>query len=141
MLVTAEALAAMRPGSVVVDLASRAVGGNVAGSRPERTVVTDGGVTVIGAGNLPPDMADRRLDGLRPQHRSRCSSLLVVDGRSRIDPTDDVRPVPGGIVVTHGGAVTQPRRRRAAPRRQASEHRAADRPDHRSCSRSWSASR
>ena len=52
LLVTADALAAMRPGSVVVDLAASELGGNVAGSRPDRTEVTAAGVTVVGAGNL-----------------------------------------------------------------------------------------
>jgi NAD(P) transhydrogenase subunit alpha len=52
-LVSATALAAMRPGSVVVDLGSSTLGGNVEGSIPGQTVVTDNGVTVIGAANLP----------------------------------------------------------------------------------------
>jgi NAD(P) transhydrogenase subunit alpha len=56
-LVSAEAVAGMRSGSVLVDLAASELGGNVAGSLPDRTVVTTGGVTVIGAGNLPSAMA------------------------------------------------------------------------------------
>ncbi|MBU2665363.1 NAD(P) transhydrogenase subunit alpha [Actinoplanes bogorensis] len=48
LLVSAEALDAMRPGSVVLDLG----GGNVAGSAPDTRVVTGHGVTVIGAPNL-----------------------------------------------------------------------------------------
>src|SRR6185369_670346 len=56
LLVTDEAVKEMRPGSVVVDLAASALGGNVECSVPEATVVTDNGVTVIGAGNLPAAM-------------------------------------------------------------------------------------
>ncbi|WP_035854629.1 Re/Si-specific NAD(P)(+) transhydrogenase subunit alpha [Cryptosporangium arvum] len=55
-LLTAEHVAAMKPGSVVVDMAT-AQGGNVAGSVAGRSVVTANGVTIIGytdlAGRLP----------------------------------------------------------------------------------------
>ncbi|SHN74423.1 Re/Si-specific NAD(P)(+) transhydrogenase subunit alpha [Cryptosporangium aurantiacum] len=55
-LLTAEHVAAMKPGSVVVDMATTQ-GGNVAGSVAGRSVVTDNGVTIIGytdlAGRLP----------------------------------------------------------------------------------------
>jgi H+-translocating NAD(P) transhydrogenase subunit alpha len=52
LLVTAEAIAGMRPGSVVLDLAAAADGGNVEGSVPDTRTVTDSGVTVIGAAGL-----------------------------------------------------------------------------------------
>jgi NAD(P) transhydrogenase alpha subunit len=55
-LITGEMVAAMKPGSVVVDMAA-AQGGNVAGSVADEAVVTEGGVTIIGytdlAGRLP----------------------------------------------------------------------------------------
>ncbi|MCD0483391.1 Re/Si-specific NAD(P)(+) transhydrogenase subunit alpha [Streptacidiphilus sp. ASG 303] len=55
-LISAEHVASMRPGSVIVDMAA-AQGGNVAGSVPGEVVVTDNGVTIIGytdlAGRLP----------------------------------------------------------------------------------------
>ncbi|SEO32013.1 Re/Si-specific NAD(P)(+) transhydrogenase subunit alpha [Actinacidiphila rubida] len=55
-LVTAEDVAAMKPGSVIVDMAA-AQGGNVAGTVAGRAVVTENGVTIIGytdlAGRLP----------------------------------------------------------------------------------------
>jgi NAD(P) transhydrogenase subunit alpha len=52
LLVTAEALQGMRPGSVVLDLAAETGPGNVEGSVPDTRSVTDGGVTVIGAARL-----------------------------------------------------------------------------------------
>jgi NAD(P) transhydrogenase subunit alpha len=52
LLVTAEALAGMRPGSVVLDLAAAEGGGNVEGSIPDTRTVTEGGVAVIGAADL-----------------------------------------------------------------------------------------
>ncbi|GAB2463088.1 NAD(P) transhydrogenase subunit alpha [Jatrophihabitans fulvus] len=55
-LLTAEQVALMKPGSVVVDMAA-AQGGNVAGSVAGEVVTTDNGVTIIGytdlAGRLP----------------------------------------------------------------------------------------
>jgi NAD(P) transhydrogenase subunit alpha len=55
-LLTAEQVALMRPGSVIVDMAA-AMGGNVEGSVPGKAIVTDNGVTIIGytdlAGRLP----------------------------------------------------------------------------------------
>jgi NAD(P) transhydrogenase subunit alpha len=55
-LITAEMVASMRSGSVIVDMAA-AQGGNVEGTRAGEAVVTDNGVTIIGytdlAGRLP----------------------------------------------------------------------------------------
>jgi len=55
-LMTAEQVALMRPGSVIVDMAA-GMGGNVEGSVPGKAIVTDNGVTIIGytdlAGRLP----------------------------------------------------------------------------------------
>jgi NAD(P) transhydrogenase subunit alpha len=51
-LISAEHVAAMRPGSVIVDMAA-AQGGNVAGTVPGKAVVTGNGVTIIGYTDLP----------------------------------------------------------------------------------------
>ncbi|MEV4141249.1 Re/Si-specific NAD(P)(+) transhydrogenase subunit alpha [Dactylosporangium sp. NPDC049742] len=55
-LITAEMVASMQPGSVIVDMAA-ANGGNVEGTVPGEAVVTGNGVTIIGytdlAGRLP----------------------------------------------------------------------------------------
>ena len=56
VLLTAEMVASMKAGSVIVDMAAGS-GGNVEGSAPGEVVVTDNGVTIIGytdlAGRLP----------------------------------------------------------------------------------------
>src|SRR5690242_13421161 len=49
MLVTGAAVKAMTAGSVIVDMGASPLGGNVEGSAPGETVVTDNGVTIIGA--------------------------------------------------------------------------------------------
>lgn len=56
VLVTAAAIEAMRPGSVVIDMGASPLGGNVIGSIPGETVVTPTGVTIIGAGHLAATM-------------------------------------------------------------------------------------
>lgn len=50
-LITAEMVASMKPGSVIVDMAA-ANGGNVEGTVPGEAVVTDNGVTIIGYTDL-----------------------------------------------------------------------------------------
>jgi NAD(P) transhydrogenase subunit alpha len=51
-LITATDVAAMKPGSVVVDMAA-AQGGNVEGTVAGKAVITDNGVTIIGYTDLP----------------------------------------------------------------------------------------
>ena len=104
VLVTAEALAAMRPGSVVVDLAASDLGGNVVGSVPERTVVTDGGVTVVGAGNLAAAVP-RAASTAYARNVVALLSHLVADGRIVFDPADEIT---AGVLVTHDGEVVHP---------------------------------
>ena len=52
VLVTEDMVAAMVPGSVIVDLAAEQ-GGNVEGSVAGETVTTDNGVTIVGPKNVP----------------------------------------------------------------------------------------
>ncbi|GAA2638972.1 NAD(P) transhydrogenase subunit alpha [Paractinoplanes durhamensis] len=108
-LVSGNALAGMRPGSVLVDLASTVDGGNVEGSIPDTRVVTDAGITIIGAGNLAstvPAAAStayaRNLLALLTQ--------LMPRGEVVLDLDDDVQ---AAVVVTHGGRLVNPRVRAA----------------------------
>jgi H+-translocating NAD(P) transhydrogenase subunit alpha len=86
-LIPASAVEAMRPGSVIVDLAAEA-GGNCELTRPgEEAEVED--VTIVGLTNLPSTM---------PYHASQLYSrnvialvqLLVADGELRLDWDDEV---------------------------------------------------
>jgi NAD(P) transhydrogenase subunit alpha len=104
VLVTADALAAMRPGSVVVDLAASDLGGNVVGSAPERTMVTDAGVTVVGAGNLAAAVP-RAASTAYARNVVALLSHLVADGRIALDPADEIT---AGVLVTHDGEVVHP---------------------------------
>jgi NAD(P) transhydrogenase subunit alpha len=56
-IVNAGMVAGMRAGSVIVDMAVSADGGNVAGSKLGQEVVTENGVTIIGLENFPAEVA------------------------------------------------------------------------------------
>jgi NAD(P) transhydrogenase subunit alpha len=101
LLLTEDAIKAMSAGSVVVDMASGPLGGNVAGSVPGETVVTGNGVTVIGASNLPATMPTAASTAYA---RNITTLLLhmVADGTLVIDPSDDIQ---AGVVITHDGSV------------------------------------
>jgi NAD(P) transhydrogenase subunit alpha len=98
LLVTEEALKELRPGSVVVDTACGPLGGNVALSIPDSTVLVDD-VTVIGAGNLAAAMPAAASTAYARNIQA-CLAHLSHDGEVRIDLTDEIQ---AAIVVTHGG--------------------------------------
>jgi NAD(P) transhydrogenase subunit alpha len=104
LLLTDDAVKAMSAGSVVVDMASGPLGGNVAGSVPGETTVTGNGVTVIGAANLPASMPTAASAAYA---RNVATLLLhmVADGALAIDLTDDIQ---AGVVITHAGMVVHP---------------------------------
>ncbi len=103
-LVTAEAIKQMRAGSVLVDLGASALGGNVEGSVPDQTILTDNAVTIIGAGNLPAQVPSAASVAF--SHNVTALLLdLVHDGALAIDPEDEIQ---AGVVVTRGGQVIHP---------------------------------
>jgi NAD(P) transhydrogenase subunit alpha len=99
-LITAEMVASMKPGSVIVDMAA-ANGGNVEGTRPGEAFTTDNGVTIIGytdlAGRLPAQASQ-----LYGTNLVNLMKLLTPgkDGQLVLD-LDDV--VQRGMTVARGG--------------------------------------
>jgi len=96
---------AMRPGSVVVDLAAPG-GGNCELTAPGERVVSGRGVVVLGYTDLA-----ARL----PQHSSRLLGTVVVNLLTLLTPGRDGRlvldlddPVVRGMTVVHGSEVTWP---------------------------------
>ncbi|GAA4474765.1 NAD(P) transhydrogenase subunit alpha [Phytohabitans houttuyneae] len=101
VLIDEESVKAMVPGSVVVDAACGPLGGNVSVARPDTTLVTDEGVTVIGAGNLAatvPTAASMAYS----RNATALLRYLSRDGALAIDLTDEIQ---AGVVLTHGGRV------------------------------------
>jgi proton-translocating NAD(P)+ transhydrogenase subunit alpha len=104
VLVPRQALDRLRPGSVVVDIAASALGGNVDGSAPDATVVTDSGAIVIGAGNLP-STVPRAASTSYARNVTALLGLLIREGALSVDLQDEVL---AGLVVTHDGNVNRP---------------------------------
>ena len=103
LLVTEDALKAMGPGSVLVDMGASALGGNVAGSEPDQTIVTDEGVTIIGAGHLPASVPTAASNAYS-RNVSAVLLHMVRDGALVVDLDDEIQ---AGVVITHGGKVVQ----------------------------------
>ncbi|MCE5271323.1 Re/Si-specific NAD(P)(+) transhydrogenase subunit alpha [bacterium] len=104
VLITADMVKRMPPGSVIVDLAAER-GGNCELTQAGKTVEVDG-VTVIGTLNLPSTV---------PYHASQMYSknivtflrhLLTKEGSLKIDPSEEITRE---TMLTHGKEVTQAR--------------------------------
>jgi NAD(P) transhydrogenase subunit alpha len=104
LLVTADAVGQMAHGSVIVDMGSSPLGGNVAGSVPGQVVVTPNGVTVIGAENLAASVPTAASNAYS-RNISALLLQLVSEGELRIDTTDEIQ---AGVVVAYGGEVVHP---------------------------------
>ncbi|BDO41379.1 Re/Si-specific NAD(P)(+) transhydrogenase subunit alpha [Cellulomonas sp. NTE-D12] len=103
--ITAEMVAAMRPGSVIVDLAASG-GGNCELTVPGERVVTDNGVVILGYTDLTSRM---------PQHTSQLFGTNVVNLMALLTPGKDGQlvldlddPVQRGMTVTRDGEVLWP---------------------------------
>jgi len=104
LLITEEAVAAMHPGAVIVDLAAEA-GGNCALTKRGETVISPNGVQIIGQTNLPATM---------PYHASQLYSRnvqallgqLLKDGQLNLDMSDEITA--GTTIVHEGKIVHQP---------------------------------
>jgi H+-translocating NAD(P) transhydrogenase subunit alpha len=103
-LVTAEALKSMTPGSVLVDMGASALGGNVEGSVPGDTIVTDNGVIIIGADNLPSTMA-AAASSMYARNVSSLLTYMISDGALALDLADELV---AGVVVAHDGKIVHP---------------------------------
>ncbi len=97
-LISAEAVAGMRPGSVIVDLAAER-GGNCALSAPDETIVSENGVTILGPTNLPAEVP-AHASQMYARNVATFLKLITVDGRLQIDHDDEV--VRGTLACEHG---------------------------------------
>jgi NAD(P) transhydrogenase subunit alpha len=104
LLVTEDALKGMAAGSVIIDMGASDLGGNVTGSQPGETIVTENGVTVIGAAGLPSSMPTA-ASSMYARNVSSLLQYLVKDGALAIDRDDDLQ---AGVIITHDGQVVHP---------------------------------
>jgi proton-translocating NAD(P)+ transhydrogenase subunit alpha len=86
-LITADAVRAMRPGSVIVDLAAES-GGNCELTEPGKEIV-DSGVTIVGLTNVPSTMPTHASQ-LLSRNIASLVGLFVRDGELVIDWDDEI---------------------------------------------------
>ena len=100
LLITADAVRGMAPGSVIVDLAAE-TGGNCELTEAGETV-EEGGVRVIGPRNLPSEMP-RPASQLYAKNLENLLGLLVgEEGNLNLDFEDDIIDA---ACITHGGEI------------------------------------
>jgi NAD(P) transhydrogenase subunit alpha len=103
ILVTEEMVKAMKPGSVIVDLAAEQ-GGNCACTEPGKDIVWNG-VTIIGPINLPSSMPVHASQ-LYAKNVTSLMQLLIKDKALQINFADDIVDA---ACVTHGGEIRNQR--------------------------------
>jgi H+-translocating NAD(P) transhydrogenase subunit alpha len=104
ILVTAEMVAAMCPGSVIVDAAAER-GGNCELTQLDETVVTGNGVTILGPTNLPSD-APNHASQMFAKNVVTFLTHLVKDGKIVINLDDEITRE---TLVTRDGKVVHAR--------------------------------
>jgi NAD(P) transhydrogenase subunit alpha len=100
LLVTADAVRGMAPGSVIVDLAAE-TGGNCELTEPGETVV-EGGVKVIGPRNLPSEMPAPASQLYAKNLENLLGLIVGEDGEAKLDFEDDII---AAACITHGGEI------------------------------------
>ncbi len=101
VLISQAAVDAMKPGSVVVDIAAEA-GGNCVATVPDETIVTANGVTIVGTTNLPSTMP-KDASQLYSRNLYALLSPWIKDGALTVDMEDEVAK--GACVAYEGDAL------------------------------------
>jgi len=118
-LITADAANAMKPGSVIVDLAGEA-GGNCELTKPGETYVTDRSVTIAAPLNLPSSMAEHASQLYARNVASLLELMTGEDGALTLDFDDEIIK---GACITRGGEIVHEGAKRAAERGEAARPR------------------
>jgi NAD(P) transhydrogenase subunit alpha len=98
-LITAASVAAMRPGSVIVDLAAEA-GGNCELTVPGEVAVREG-VTIVGTLNLPSTMP-LHASQMYARNITNLLGLIIADGELKLDFEDEIV---ADACITHEGRI------------------------------------
>src|SRR5215218_1264126 len=104
LLITAEAVRNMAPGSVIVDLAAES-GGNCELTEAGRTVV-ENGVKVIGSRNLPSEMPAPASQLYAKNLENLLGLLVSEEGEIKVDFEDDII---AAACITQGGEIKNER--------------------------------
>jgi len=104
ILVTAQAVAAMAPGSVVIDIAAES-GGNCELTKAGETVVSPNGVKIVGPLNLTSTVATHASQ-LYSRNVQTLLDYIIKDGVLALDMTDEI--VRGTTIVNNGEIVHEP---------------------------------
>ncbi|WP_372088940.1 Re/Si-specific NAD(P)(+) transhydrogenase subunit alpha [Tistrella mobilis] len=105
VLITEEMVAAMKPGSVIVDLASE-TGGNCALTRHGEVVETPGGVRIVAFPNVPARVA---VNAAQLYAKNLLTFVtLMVDKETKALKVDTADEIIAGTLLTQGGAVVHP---------------------------------
>ena len=102
-LITAEAVAGMQPGSVIIDCAAER-GGNCELTRPNKWVVTENHVMILGPTNLA-STVPFETSHMYAKNVTAFLLLLVKDGKLQIDYEDEI--VKGTLVTREGEIVNK----------------------------------
>ncbi|MGF1446392.1 MAG: Re/Si-specific NAD(P)(+) transhydrogenase subunit alpha [Pikeienuella sp.] len=103
VLVTAEMVASMKPGSVLVDLAAEQ-GGNVEGVQLDQVATTEGGQIIIGYANMPGRLA-ADASALFARNHYNFLAPFAKEGALELDEEDELVK---GIRLTKGGTIVHP---------------------------------
>ncbi|MEM9737188.1 MAG: NAD(P)(+) transhydrogenase (Re/Si-specific) subunit alpha, partial [Pseudomonadota bacterium] len=103
ILITAEMVASMKPGSILVDLAVEQ-GGNVAGAELDKIVETEQGVKIMGLANMPGRLA-ADSSALYARNHFNFLSPFISEGKLELNEEDELVL---GTRLTKGGAVVHP---------------------------------
>jgi H+-translocating NAD(P) transhydrogenase subunit alpha len=109
LLLTAEAVRGMQPGSAIVDLAAE-TGGNCELTEPGRAVL-ENGVLVIGPVNLPSEMPGNASALYARNLQNLVELMITEEGNLRLDFEDEVL---AESCLTHEGEIRSERAREAA---------------------------
>jgi NAD(P) transhydrogenase subunit alpha len=109
LLITADAVRSMAPGSVIIDLAGDS-GGNCELTKAGETVV-ESGVKIIAPVNLPSEMAADASQLYAKNVENLLGLLVSEEGELALDWDDEIV---AGACITHGGEIKHERARDAA---------------------------
>jgi len=111
VLITADVIRKMRPGSVIIDLAAE-MGGNAELTKPGEVTVVDG-VRIDGTLNLPSTVS-AHASQLYSRNVSSLLGLVLKDGKLAIDLNDEI--LKGAVITQDGQVVHGPTKAAMAPK-------------------------